>query len=65
MLFGPLTLALDTAPENQLWGVALLVLCLAAFAVAIARPRRWSLGLAALAAVLWLVAGWLGVGINC
>ena len=29
MLFGPLVL--DSSTENQLWGVALLVLCLAAF----------------------------------
>ncbi|AWM40370.1 hypothetical protein GobsT_11450 [Gemmata obscuriglobus] len=65
MLFGPLTLVLDSSRENQFWGAVLLVLCATAFASAIVRPRPWSLVLAALAAVLWLIAGWLGVGINC
>ena len=65
MLFGPLTLVLDSSPENQLWGVAFLVLCVAAFFVAVARPRPWSIGLAAVAVVVWLVVGWFGAGINC
>ena len=65
VFLGPILFILDSAPENQAWGIALCLLLTPCLLIGIARPRWWSVATSALAAAAWLFLGVIGDGINC
>jgi hypothetical protein len=64
-LLGPILLIRDVAWENQITGVVACLLLVACMAVALLRPRLWTIGLAGLAGLAWLLIGVIGAGIDC
>ena len=64
-LWGPLYFILDVAPENQISGWILLLICAMAILSYPLRPRTWSAILALLGVLAWLFFGLIGAGIDC
>jgi hypothetical protein len=65
VLLGPILFVLDVAPENRAWGIGLCLLLVPCMLVGFLRPRWWSVLIAVVAALAWLLLGVVGEGINC
>lgn len=64
-LLGPFLFLADGSAENQRAGAIMLIVLVLCLTFWIVRPRAWSISLAALAAVAWLIVGILAEGIGC
>ena len=65
VLLGPILFAMDVAPANIGWGIALTVILVPTIALVAVRPRRWTALASGLALLTWLLLGIIGEGIDC
>jgi hypothetical protein len=64
ILWGPLYFKFDVAWENQVTGAVLTAVLIPCMVLWIFKPRKWTITLAFFGAILWLVSGELGRGID-
>lgn len=62
---GPLYFAWDVAWENQVTGVVACLLLVPGLLLGLLRPRWWTGLISLVSAILWLLLGAIGSGIDC